>query len=183
MAKLVMENKKNSRGHTAKECALLAVFVAVVIASQTILSAIPGVEIVTVLFVSYSFSVGWKKGMLAATAFSLLRQIIFGFFPTVLVLDLVYYNLLALSFGALGKKIKKPTKYLPLIVLLACLGTVFFTIFDNVLTPLWYGYNKRATELYFFSSLPFMIPQVICTIISVTCLFLPLWKSFKIFYK
>ena len=177
------ENNKKSRGHTAKECALLAVFVAVVIASQTVFSAIPGVEIVTVLFVTYSFSVGYKKGMLAATAFSLLRQIIFGFFPTVFFLYLVYYNLLTFSFGALGKKIKKPVKYLPLIVILACLGTVFFTMFDNILTPLWYGYSMRAMKLYFFSSLPFMIPQVICTAISVSVLFLPLWKIFKMIYK
>ncbi len=180
---LSRESNKNKRVHTAKECALLAVFVALVIAGQTVLSAIPGVEIVTVLFVAYSFGVGWKKGMLAATAFSLLRQIIFGFFSTVFVLYLVYYNLLTFAFGALGKEIKKPVKYLPLIVILACLGTVFFTMFDNILTPLWYGYSMRAMELYFFSSLPFMIPQVICTAISVSVLFLPLWKIFKMIYK
>lgn len=162
---------------------MLAVFVAVVIAAQTVLSFVPGVEIVTVLFVSYSFVVGWKRGMFTATAFSLLRQIIFGFFPTVLILYLVYYNLLTFCFGMLGKKMKAPVKYLPLIVMLACLGTVFFTMFDNILTPFWYGYSKRATELYFFSSLPFMIPQVICTAISVATLFLPLWKVFKMIDK
>lgn len=175
-------NNKNSRGHTAKECALLAVFVAVVIASQTVFSAIPGVEIVTVLFVTYSFSAGWKMGTLAATAFSLLRQIVFGFFPTVLILYLVYYNLLALCFGLLGRKIKKPIKALPLIVIIACFGTVLFSVIDNIITPLWYGYSERAARAYFFASLPFMLPQVICTAISVTCLFLPLWKVFKRFY-
>ena len=175
--------RKSDRVRTAKECALLAVFVAVLTAAQLVLSVIPGVKIVTVLFVSYSFAVGWKKGMLAATAFSLLRQIVFGFFPTVLILYLVYYNLLTFSFGMFGRKIKKPKKYLLLIVILACLGTVFFTMFDNILTPLWYGYSKRAAEAYFFSSLPFMFPQVICTAISVTTLFLPLWKSFRMFYK
>ena len=162
---------------------MLAVFVVAVIAGQTVFSAIPGVEIVTVLFVAYSFSAGWKKGMLAATAFSLLRQIIFGFFPTVLILYLVYYNLLALSFGLLGKKIIKPIKALPLIVLIACLGTVLFSMIDNVLTPIWYGYGTRATRAYFLASLPFMIPQVICTAVSVACLFLPLWKIFKRFHK
>ena len=94
------------------------------IAAQIVLSVIPGVEIVTVFFVSYSFVVGWKKGMLAATAFSLLRQAIFGFFPAVLILYLVYYNLLTLSFGLLHMMIKEPIKALPLIVLIACFGTV-----------------------------------------------------------
>ena len=180
---LSRKDKKGNIGRTSKECALLASFVAVVIASQTVLSFIPGVEIVTVLFVSYSFVAGWKCGMFAATAFSFLRQIIFGFFPTVLILYLIYYNLLTFCFGMLGKKIKKPTKYLLLIVIVACFGTVFFTMFDNILTPLWYGYSKRATELHFFSSLPFMIPQVICTAISTACLFLPLWKVFTLCYK
>ena len=176
-------DKKRNKGRTAKECALLAVFVAVVIAAQLMLSVVPGVEIVTVLFVSYSFAVGWKRGMFTATAFSLLRQIIFGFFPTVLILYLVYYNLLTFCFGMLGRKIKEPVKYLPLIVILACLGTVFFTMLDNLLTPLWYGYSQKATELYFFASLPFLIPQIICTAVSVVGLFLPLWKVFKMVYK
>ena len=180
---LSRKDKKSNKGRTAKECALLAVFVAVVIAAQMVLSFIPGVEIVTVLFVSYSFVAGWKRGMFTATAFSLLRQIIFGFFPTVLILYLVYYNLLTFCFGLLGKKIKKTIKYLPLIVVFACLGTAFFTMFDNILNPLWYGYSKRATKLYFFSSLPFMIPQIICTAISVSCMFLPLCKVFKMVYK
>ena len=82
--------KENRKVFTAKECALLAVFVALVIATQVILSAIPGVELVTVLFACYAFACGWKRGILAATTFSLLRQIIFGFFPTVLLLYLIY---------------------------------------------------------------------------------------------
>ena len=169
---------------------MLAVFVAAVIAAQMVLSFVPGAEIVTVLFVSYSSAAGWKRGMFTATAFSLLRQIIFGFFPTVLIffptvliLYLVYYNLLTFCFGMLGKKIKDPVKYLPLVVVLASLGTVLFTMIDNILTPLWYDYSARATKAYFLASLPFMIPQVICTVISVTILFLPLVKVFKMTLK
>ena len=54
----------------AKECAYLAVFVALLIAAQFVFSFLPGVEIVTVLFVGYAFVFGVKRGMLAATAFS-----------------------------------------------------------------------------------------------------------------
>ena len=87
---------------TARYCAITALFVAITIAAQLALSAVPGVELVTVLFVSFCFASGVKQGMLAATAFSLLRQIIFGVFLNVLVLYLVYYNLLALCFWLLG---------------------------------------------------------------------------------
>ena len=101
---------KNIIKNTAKEIAPLAVFVALVIAAQFVLSFVPGVEIVTVLFVSYAFVFGMRRGMLAATAFALLRQLLFGFYPTVLVLYLLYFNGLAALFGWLGQKVKNPLR-------------------------------------------------------------------------
>lgn len=168
---------------SAKECAYLSVFVALVIAAQFALSFVPGVEIVTVLFVAYSFAFGCRRGMIAATAFALLRQLLFGFFPTVLILYLIYFNLLCLTFGGLGKKVKNPLKALFPIIALACLCTVSFTLLDNIITPVWYGYSLKATRLYFYASLPVMLPQVICTAVSVGGLFLPLVKVFSIFEK
>ncbi|MBR2341004.1 MAG: hypothetical protein IKA72_01165 [Clostridia bacterium] len=170
------DNKK--RINTAKECAFLAVFVAVVIAVQIALAIVPAVELVTVLFVAYSFVMGWKRGMLAATAFSLLRQMIFGFFPNVLLLYLLYYNCLTLGFGLLGKKLQTTVK-LPLIVILSCVGTVLFTLTDNIITTVWYAYSAKAAKAYILASLSVMFPQVVCTAVSVSLLFLPLWKVLK----
>ena len=173
--------KKNLKQYsikTAKECSFLAVFVALVIAVQLVFSLVPGVELVTVLFVCYAFVMGEKRGVIASTLFSLLRQFVFGVHPTVLILYLLYYNLLSLCFGLLGKKLKTPLKWLPLIVIIACVCTVCFSLIDNILTPLWYGYSKRAAKAYFYASLPFMIPQIVCTAVSVACLFIPLFKIF-----
>ena len=178
-----LKGNKNSSGYTAKECALLAAFIAILIAVQAVLSAIPGVELVTVLFVCYSYVLGAKKGMIAATAFSLLRQILFGFFPTVLFLYLIYYNLLTLAFGLLGKAKNEKLKRLPILVSGACLGTLLFTVIDCVITVLWYDYGKKAALAYVYASLPFMIPQIICTAVSVALLFYPLIKVFKIALK
>ncbi|MBQ3506539.1 MAG: hypothetical protein IJA89_07205 [Clostridia bacterium] len=169
---------KTGRARSAKECAYLAVFVALVIAAQVVFSAIPGVELVTVLFVAYAYVYGCGRGMTAATAFALVRQLVFGFYPTVLVLYLVYYNLLTLAFGLLGRTKKPPQRILLWIVFLACLGTVCFSLIDNILTPVWYGYSKKATRLYFTASLPFMIPQTINAAISVSLLFMPLYRVF-----
>ncbi len=170
---------KKGAVRSAKECAYLAVFVAVVIAMQFVFSAIPGVEIVTPLFVCYAFVFGWKRGMAAATVFSLMRQLIFGFFPTVLIVYLVYYNLLTLLFGVLGKWIKTSYKWLPLLIVIACICTVCFTLIDDVITPIWYGYTAKATRAYFYASLPFMGIQTACTAIAVGILFLPLQKAFE----
>ncbi len=177
--KFESQNSNKKRGYAAKECAFVAVFVALVIASQLVLSFIPGVELVTVLFISYAFVMGWKRGVIATCVFSLLRQIVFGIFPVILILYLVYYTLLTVCFGFFGKRIKRLAKFLPLIVAVACVGTVCFTMLDNLLTPLWYGYATKATRMYFYSSLPFMLPHVICTAVSVACLFLPLTFVFR----
>ena len=112
--------------NTAKELAQLAVFVALVIAAQFALSFIPGIEVVTLLFVSYAFAFGIRRGMLAVTAFSVLRQLLFGFFPNVLVLYLLYYNALAALFGFLGKRVERPLKNL------LWIRGIFVNIFLNI---------------------------------------------------
>ncbi len=166
--------------HSAKESVYVAAFVALLIAVQLALSVLPGVELVTVLFVSFAFVFGKGRGMVAATAFSLLRQVLFGVFLNVLILYLVYFNLLALIFGAIGNSARKKGRVkLWLITLIACLCTVGFTLFDNLLTPVWYGFTPKATKTYFIASLPFVFPQVICTFLTVGYLFLPLKKVFS----
>ena len=170
--------KKALVWRSGKECAYLAVFVALVIAAQLLLASIPGVEVVTLLFVVYSFVFGVRRGMISATAFSLLRMLVFGFSPTVLILYLFYFNGLTAAFGGLGKVIKKPLRWLWLLVLIACACTTIFNLTDAILTPLWYAFSARATQAYFLAMLPFMIPQIICTAVSVGVLFIPLQKTF-----
>ena len=177
--KIQEKKAKKAAVRSAKECAYLAVFVALLIAGQLLFSMIPGVEVVTVLFVAYSFVFGVRRGVLAATAFAVLRQLVFGASPTVLILYLIYFNALAAAFGCLGRTVKEPVRALWWLTLLACLCTVSFTMIDNVLTPLWYGYSARVTKMYFTASLPIMFPQVLCTAVSVGVLFLPLQKTFQ----
>ena len=90
---LLPKEKTDKVAHSAKECAYLAVFVAVTIALQALLAVVPGLELVTVMFVAYSFTMGAKRGVVAAVAFSLLRQFLFGIYPKVLVLYLLYFPL------------------------------------------------------------------------------------------
>ncbi len=169
---------KNKAVRAGKECAYIAVFVALLIGSQLALSVLPGVETVTVLFLSYAFVFGVRRGMLAATAFSLLRQLIFGFFPTVLVLYLLYYNFLTFLFGWIGKRWRATYATLWLYILLACLCTVIFTLLDDTLTPLWYGYTSSAAKAYFVASLPVLVAQLVCTAVTVGTLFIPLRRAF-----
>ena len=166
--------------HSAKECAFIAVFVAMVIASQLVLSAVPGVEVVTVLFASYAFVFGVRRGMIAATVFALLRQLIFGFFPTVLILYILYYNILTATFALLGKRIQNPIKWLWVIVMFACICTAFFTLLDDVITPWFFGYGMQAWKLYVYASLPVMGLQMLSAVVLVSLLFVPLQRTFAL---
>lgn len=88
----------------ARMVATCAVMTALLIALQCVFGMIVGVEAVTVFFLTFCYVFGAKYGLLTATAFSLLRGIVFGFDPKVLVLYLVYYNAFALLFGLMGRR-------------------------------------------------------------------------------
>ena len=170
---------------TARELAYLGVMTALLIAAQIALAGIGGIEVVTVLFLAYCVVFGVLRGLAVATAFSLLRCLIWGFFPTVIVLYLVYYNLFAVVFGLLGRPVKglKPVLALSILIVCACVMTVFFTMLDNLITPLFYGMTIKGAKAYFLSSLPFMFRQTACACITVAALYFPLYKTFSLIKK
>ena len=153
-----------------KDIAFMGLYVALLIAAQYVLSFISGIEVVTVLLLCFCFVFGSKKGVIVSTVFSLVRCLVFGFNINVIVLYLIYYNLFALFFGYLGKKTEK----LSLIVSGAVVFTVFFTMLDNILTPLILGFGRKAALTYMISSVYTMVPQIVCTFVTVLLLFKPL---------
>lgn len=233
--------KGNAHVRDIAVCAMMAAFL---IAVQYVLGYVPGVELVTVLLLTFSYCFGAAMGMTAATAFSLLRCLLWGFEPKVIVLYLVYFNLFAFAFGMLGRRAGKPVAawIVPVIIAAmagfcayfavagvkvsvlyqenlrvmlwvlfsvfsalfvfyiallfvrtkrggtgreiatvtatACLFTVCFTLFDDVLTPLWYAFTPEAAIAYFYTGFLAMIPQTICTAFSVFLLFYPLTRLF-----
>lgn len=167
-----------------KDITLIGVCVAILIGGQLALSAVSGIEIVTVLLLCFSFSFGISIGLAIATVFSLLRCLIFGFYINIIILYLIYYNLFALYFGWLGKRTGKwkPLTKTFVAVASATLFTVSFTLLDDVITPLFLGFNHRSTVVYFYASLYSLIPQTICTAVTVSVLFVPLTRVLKRLY-
>ena len=156
----------------------VAMCVALLIGGQMALSGISGIEIVTVMLLCFCFHYGIRHGIAVATTFSLLRCFFFGFQVNVIVLYLVYYNLFALFFGWLGKRItgKISLPKLCIIVASAVVFTVLFTMLDNVITPLIFAFHKNAAAVYFAQSLYALVPQCICTAVTVSILFVPLTR-------
>ncbi len=163
----------------SKRISILGVSVALLICSQFVLSGLNGVELVTVLLLSLSLSFGMVNGMIIATVFSCIRCFIFGFYPSVLILYLIYYNLFALFFGYFGRKKITKVRYV-LIIVFAIIFTVCFSLLDDIITPLYYGLDMESSKAYFISSITFsIIPQSICSFITVSTLFYPLYTIFN----
>ena len=113
--------------------AVVAVFSALLLGAQYALWFVKGVEVVTVLLLVFSYRFGVKCGVLSAVAFSLLRCLLFGFFPNVVLLYLIYYPLFAACFGILGNVLRRRVdlKTQLLVTALAVLFTALFTLLDD----------------------------------------------------
>ena len=161
--------------------AFIALMTALLIAAQLALSMVQGVEVVTVLFLSYCMAFGVRRGLVVANAFSLVRCLLFGFFPMAVVLYLVYYNLFALVFGIVGNVTHGVSdgKRLVIAVFSAAVMTALFTLLDDIITPLMLGYGARSARVYFYNSLLVMGVQTACAVVTVSLLFLPLSKAFR----
>ncbi len=161
-----------------RDLAIIGIFTAILIGAQLVLAAIAGVEIVTILLLSFCFAFGIKRSVYLVNLFSLLRCLIFGFFPTVVILYLVYYNIFALLIGGLGNKFKHTDSKKSFFVMLAVgvLLTVLFTLLDGVITPAFFGFTFEAAKAYFIASFATLIPQILSAAISIALLFFPLNK-------
>ena len=166
---------------TTKDLVIIGLYTALLIAGQLALSAISGVEIVTLLFTAFCFYFGILRGIVVGISFSLLRVLVFGFFPSVLILYLIFYVVFAIIIGIVGRTMKKKlsVKSLIITVLAVLLLTVFFTVLDNVITPIFYGYSVEAMNAYWVASLSAVIPQSVCAVVTVGLLFPPLIKIFE----
>ena len=104
-----------------------AVMTALLIAVQYVLGFVSGIELVTVLFLSFCYVFGAKCGLLTGVAFSLLRCLLFGFVPNVILLYLVYYSLFALLFGFVGKR--RPSVWLcPALLAVLAAACAYFAL-------------------------------------------------------
>lgn len=99
--------------------------VALLTAVQFALSFVAGVELVTVLLLCFCYVFGVYCGLLTATAFSLVRCLLFGFVPNVVILYLVYYSLFAVLFGWLGHS-RLPVWVCPLLLCLLAGASAYF---------------------------------------------------------
>ena len=159
----------------------VAMCVALLIGGQLALSSVTGIEVVTVMMLCFCFCFGVGHGVAIATTFSLLRCFVFGFHINVIVLYLIYYNLFAVFFGWLGRRFAGKMSLLKTVIVVASavVFTVCFTLLDDIITPLIFAFHPNVARIYFLQSLYAVIPQSICTVVTVSVIFHPLTKIIK----
>jgi hypothetical protein len=159
----------------------VAMCVALLIGGQLALSSVTGIEVVTVMMLCFCFCFGIGHGVAIATTFSLLRCFVFGFQINVIVLYLIYYNLFAVFFGWLGRRFTGKMSLLKTVIVVASavVFTVCFTLLDDIITPLIFAFHPNVARIYFLQSLYAVIPQSICTVVTVSVIFHPLTKIIK----
>ena len=159
----------------------VAMCVALLIGGQLALSSVTGIEVVTVMMLCFCFCFGIGHGVAIATTFSLLRCFVFGFQINVIVLYLIYYNLFAVFFGWLGRLFAGKMSLLKTVIVVASavVFTVCFTLLDDIITPLIFAFHPNVARIYFLQSLYAVIPQSICTVVTVSVIFHPLTKIIK----
>lgn len=154
-----------------KDVTVIAMYTALLIAAQYALSFAAGVEVVSAMIAVFAAVFGTKKGVILAVSFSVVRCLAFGFFPTVIVLYLVYFPLYAF---VMSLPAKKNVDRIWVAVPLAAALTACFTLIDDVLTPLLMSFSKKAWSAYFYSSLPTMLTHVLSVTAGTLVLYAPL---------
>ena len=159
----------------------VAMCVALLIGGQFVLNSVAGVEIVTVTLLCFCYCYGVKHGLAVATTFSLLRCFVFGFEPTVIILYLIYYNLFAAFFGWLGSRFAGGIALWKtvIVVVSAVMFTGLFTLLDDAINIIIWRMSENVAKIYFYQSLPVMIPQMACTAITVSVGLHPLTQVIK----
>lgn len=169
-----------------RDIATTAAFVAILIVSQVALSAINGIELITVLLASFVFCYGFRLGFAAVNSFILIRCAIYGFYPSIMLLYLTYYNLFVLVMGFIGNKSRHwlSRKAFAVSLIGVILLVAMFTVLDDIITPLYYSLNWAITKTYWAMSLTAVIPQEICAILTMIFIFPILVKTFtKLSYR
>ena len=138
---------------------------ALLIAVQYAMGFVSGVELVTVLFLSFCYVFGVKCGMLTGIAFSLLRCLLFGFMPNVILLYLVYYSLFALLFGFVGKRSVSPWLCPALLAVLAA-ACAYFAVSGLPISILYQARVSVMLWILFGISLAIFIFYIVLAIIK-----------------
>lgn len=165
-----------------KDICHIAIMSAMLSAVKNVLAAVANVELVTLLLLVYTLTLGYRKTILASFIFVITEVFIWGFGSWVLIY-IIYWPLLVTVLALLGR-IKKHT-----VVFAICgaiLMTVLFGVISTAIEIIFMGANTLELFLRFYkyrylSGVAFFLTHIISNAIILPILTMPLLKLFKNF--
>ena len=155
----------------AKAIALVGVTAATVECGKLVLSALPNIEVVTLLLALYGYVFGWY-GVLSALVFVSIEPLIYGF-GTWLPAYLIYWPLVALVFMLLGKiKLKNRWLITAVAVGMTFLFGLLTSLIDVGLLSGNFDNFLYRFGLYYARGIPFYAIQLACNAVLFPCFFL-----------
>lgn len=166
----------NGSGKTLKGARFVA-YTALAAASLTagkfVLSAIPNVEIVTLLCAVYGFVLG-AQGVLATCIFVACETLIYGLGPWVISYA-IHWPAVALAFWLLSRFIK-PSRVIPTIVaviMTTSFGVLTALVDVGLFSGFWDDFGQRFA-IYYARGAVFYVTQIVCNALVFPLLFKPL---------
>ncbi len=154
----------------ARDIALIGLLSASITSGKLILSFIPNVEVVSLLFIVYTVTFGLKPSILVSIIFTTTEILIYGFSTWFLVYYFIWPLLIILTHFIKGT-IRNEYGY----ATVAGLFGLFFGAFFAIIESFFYGYAYGIA--YWISGIPFDIVHGVSNFIIVLILFNPLTKA------
>jgi len=154
----------------AKDIALIGLLSASITSGKLMLSFIPNVEIVSLLFIVYTVTFGFKRSILVSIIFSTTEILIYGFSTWLLVYYFIWPILVTFT-HIIKRIIKNEYGYA---TVAGVFGLSFGLIFA-IVESFFYGYAYGLT--YWIKGIPFDIIHGVSNFIVVLLLFNPLTKT------
>ena len=162
-----MNSAKNKDIH---EIVLIALMSATLTAGKMVLSFLPNIEIVTLILIVYTVSLGMKKTLIASFIFSITEIFIYGL-STWFLGYFIIWPLLIITTKLLQNTVNSEYGYAVIAGTFGLLFGLFFALIESI----FYGYAYGIS--YWLRGLPFDIVHGISNFIIVLILFKPLTNT------
>lgn len=169
--------KQKSFSFSVIDIALTGVMAATLEAVKLAVSALPNVELVSLLLALYGYVFG-LSGVLAAVVFVAAEILVWGL-NTWVISYIIYWPLLALLFWLIGKKISNRF----ILTGIAVVMTFFFGILTSLVdiglvSGYWDNFRERFM-IYYLRGTWFYVTHIVCNAVVFITLFKPLESLFK----
>lgn len=165
-------NVEISSGMKVHDLVLISILSASITAGKLALSFVPNVEVVSLLLMVYTVSLGVKRTLLITVIFSTTEIFLYGFSTWVLGYYFVW-PIIVLATGALQGKIKSEYGYAVIAGVFGLSFGFFFAMFESLFYGIAYG------MAYWVRGIPLDIIHGASNYVVAIILFNPLLKVFK----